>query len=219
MALNVNTNLGGDVDGDSDIFPDSILPGTANRAISGITVDPKTGDILGPVMDPIIDPNETYDVAVQSLIDDMMTGVRDLGSTSGPGGTTFLTGENGKAIVHPSFQPEADGFMKLGDIKGEFASKHDPLTGLDTGSDNDRWAEPTGTDIKGNDPIVHHVGGTAGPGGTTYFTENIGGTAGPGGTSFLTGYTNGTICEGLDSSTVDVMNNVISSLQPANEFI
>ena len=203
MALTVNTNLAGDVDGDSDIFPDSILPGTANRAISGITVDPKTGDILGPVMDPIIDPNETYDVAVQSLIDDMMTGVRDLGSTAGPGGSTFLTGENGKAIVHPSFQPEADGFMKLGDIKGEFASKHDPLTGLDTGSDNDRWAEPTGTDIKGNDPIVHHVGGTAGPGGT----------------SFLTGYTNGTICEGLDSSTVDVMNNVISSLQPANEFI
>jgi len=44
--------------------------------IVGITVDPKTGDILGPIMDAIIDPNETYDVAVQSLIDDMMTGYR-----------------------------------------------------------------------------------------------------------------------------------------------
>ena len=33
-----------------------------------------------------------------------------------------------KAIVHPSFQPEADGFMKLGDIKGD-AITVDPKTG------------------------------------------------------------------------------------------
>ena len=45
--------------------------------IVGITVDPKKGDILGPITDQIIDPNETYDVAVQSLIDDMMTGVQN----------------------------------------------------------------------------------------------------------------------------------------------
>ena len=59
-------------------------------------------------------------------------------------------------------------------------------------------------------------GHRAHPGGTTFFTENLGGTAGPGGTSDLTGYAEAV---GLDSSTVDVMNNVISSLQPANEFI
>ena len=52
--------------------------------------------------------------------------------------------------------------------------------------------------------------------GDDYIVDHIGGTAGPGGTSFLTGYAEAV---GLDSSTVDVMNNVISSLQPANEFI
>ena len=65
---------------------------------------------------------------------------------------------------------EADDFMKLGDIKGEFASKHDPLTGLDTGSANDR---PTG-----NDHIVHHIGSTAGPGGSSFFQEDFHGTIG-----------------------------------------
>ena len=91
------------------------------------------------------------------------------------GGTYFSAGPD---VYHPEFQPEGDDFLKLGDIKGEFASKHDPLTGLDTGSANDRWAEPTGTDIKGNDHIVHHVGGNAGPGGSTYFTEDFHGTIG-----------------------------------------
>ena len=47
-------------------------------------------------------------------------------------------------------------------------------------------------------------------------TENLGGAYGPGGTSYLTGYAEAV---GLDSSTVDAVNNVISSLQPANEFI
>ena len=46
--------------------------------------------------------------------------------------------------------------------------------------------------------------------------NNVGGVPqGPGGTSYLTGYAEAV---GLDSSTVDVMNNVISSLQPANEI-
>ena len=106
-----------------------------------------------------------------------------------------------------------------------FNSKHDPLTGIDTGSGNDHL---TGNDMwspapectytsepGGNDPIVHHIGGTSGPGGTsflteengkaivhpsfqpeadgytevewTYLTENLGGTAGPGGTTYMTG--------------------------------
>ena len=111
------------------------------------------------------------------------------------GGTYFSAGPD---VYHPEFQPEGDDFLKLGDIKGEFASKHDPLTG------NDMWSpapECTYTsEPGGNDPIVHHLGGTSGPGGTSY----------------MTGYAEAV---GLDSSTVDVMNNVISSLQPANEFI
>ena len=32
-----------------------------------------------------------------------------------------------KAVIHPEFQTEGDGFMKLGDIKGEFASAPKPL--------------------------------------------------------------------------------------------
>ena len=68
---------------------------------------------------------------------------------------------------------------------------HDPLTGLDTGSGNDRFNQydtgdgsdqlqldtGSGNDRligidtgSGNDHIVHHVGGTSGPGGTTYMT-------------------------------------------------
>ena len=87
---------------------------------------------------------------------------------------------------------------------------HDPLTGLDTGSGNDRFNQYVtgdGSDQlqldtgSGNDPIVHHLGGASGPGGTSFFTENIhctgycfdggtteniGGTAGPGGMSYMT---------------------------------
>ena len=145
----------------------------------------------------------------------------------------------GPDVYHPEFQPELNDFEIP---HGPHFHGHDPVTGLDTGS--------------GNGPIVHHVGTTAGPGGTTYFTENIGGTSGPGGTTYFTENVTGFSTEnldsrlinhddflmvnnvggtsgpggtsffsgyseavGLDSSTVDVMNNVISSLQPANEFI
>ena len=89
--------------------------------------------------------------------------------------------------LHHSFKPMA-AYMKLGDIKGEFASKHDPLTGLDTGSGNDRFMgldtgsgndRLTGIETgSGDDHIVHHVSGTAGPGGTSFFTENVNGTIG-----------------------------------------
>ena len=91
-----------------------------------------------------------------------------------------------------------------------FNSKHDPLTGIDTGSGNDHL---TGNDMwspapectytsepDGNDPIVHHVGGSAGPGGTSY----------------LTGYAEAV---GLDSSTVDVMNNFTNFAMPVGDFI
>ena len=67
----------------------------------------------------------------------------------------------------------------------------------------------------------YNLGGTAGPGGTSFFTENIGGSAGPSGTSFLTGYTNGTICEGMDSTTevIDVMNHFTNFAMPVGDFI
>ena len=53
----------------------------------------------------------------------------------------------------------------------------------------------------------------------TYFTDNIGAPSGPGATTFFTGYTNGTICEGLDSSTVDVVNKIIDSAMPGGAYI
>ena len=140
------------------------------------------------------------------------------------GGSHFSAGPD---VYHPEFQPEGDDFLKLGDIKGEFASKHDPLTGLDTGS--------------GNDHIVHHIGTTAGLGGTTFFSGyseavgldghmvcpeppflmNVGGASGPGGTTFMTGYTNGTSYEGMDSTTevIDVMNNFTNFAMPVGDFI
>ena len=110
-------------------------------------------------------------------------------------------------VYHPEFQPEPNGFESP---HGTYFAGHDPLTGLDTGSGNDRFmgldtgsgddrltgAGSTGffgDEIHGQwsffgDEIhfIHNLGGTAGPGGTTFFTENISGTAGPGGTSFFT---------------------------------
>ena len=132
------------------------------------------------------------------------------------GGSHFSAGPD---VYHPEFQPELNDFEIP---HGPHFHGHDPVTGLDTGS--------------GNDPIVHHVSGTAGPGGTSFFkenihctgycfdggsTENIGTTSGPGGTSFLTGYTNGTNREGMDSTTevIDVMNNFTNFAMPVGDFI
>ena len=161
------------------------------------------------------------------------------------GGSHFSAGPD---VYHPEFQPEGDDFMKLGDIKGEFASKHDPLTGLDTGSGNDRFdvvGGPQGSQILTGDGLdtFTSLGSSADQlqldtgSGNDRFTgndlnlnqaesldsrlinhddflmvNNIGSTSIPGGMNYAEAV-------GLDSSTVDVMNNVISSLQPANEFI
>ena len=43
------------------------------------------------------------------------------GPTHDTGATGEITQQNSKAIVWPSYQPEADGFMRLDDIKGEFS--------------------------------------------------------------------------------------------------
>ena len=98
------------------------------------------------------------------------------------GGSHFSAGPD---VYHPEFQPELNAFEIP---HGPYFHGHDPVTGLDTGS--------------GNDPIVHHVGTTSGPGGTTFFSgyseavgldgymvcpepqwfmNNLGGSADPGG--------------------------------------
>ena len=96
------------------------------------------------------------------------------------GGSYFSAGPD---VYHPEFQPEGDDFMKLGDIKGEFASKAvfcpfdqpvDIITNV-TGDGSEQLQLDTGS---GNDPIVHHLGGQAGPGGTTFFTEDFHGAIG-----------------------------------------
>jgi len=94
------------------------------------------------------------------------------------GGSHFSAGPD---VYHPEFQPELNDFEIP---HGPHFHGHDPVTGLDTGS--------------GNGPIVHHVGGSAGPGGTTFFTENIGTTSGPGGTTFFSGYSEAISCEDGD---------------------
>ena len=43
------------------------------------------------------------------------------GPTHDTGATGEITQQNSKAIVYPQYQPEADGFMKFGDIRGEFS--------------------------------------------------------------------------------------------------
>jgi hypothetical protein len=50
----------------------------------------------------------------------------------------------------------------------------------------------------------------------THFTDNVGSTAGPGGSTFITGYAEAV---GLDSSTVDVMNNILGSAGPGCDDI
>ena len=64
---------------------------------------------------------------------------------------------NSGFTVNPNLnKPAADGFLKLGDIKGEFSSKHDLLIGLDTGSGNDRL---TGIDMWSPAPACTIYGG------------------------------------------------------------
>ena len=98
------------------------------------------------------------------------------------GGSYFSAGPD---VYHPEFQPEGDDFMKLGDIKGEFASKAvfcpfdqpvDIITNV-TGDGSDQLQLDTGS---GNDHIVHDVVTNSGPGGSTFFTDNIGSTASAG---------------------------------------
>ena len=80
---------------------------------------------------------------------------------------------------------DVDGFMKLGDIKGE-------LQTTDLRSDNRFFKELIeGSSFVASPNPVLELGGNSGPVSTTFMTgqfdmttDNLGGTAGPGGTSF-----------------------------------
>ena len=100
-----------------------------NGLTSDITLDPKTGVINGPLINPIIDPNETYDVAIQSLIGDMMTG-----------------------------------FMKLNDIRGEFAPSRKYVT--HSAAIEDRVIDATDNDA--NDSVFQLAQFTTGGGGDSF---------------------------------------------------
>ena len=95
--------------------------------------------------------------------------------------------EAGRAIVHPQFQPEADGFMKLDDIRGEVSPSHQlvgegipcwteffkPTKSMGTNY-GDMMTGIRDTDIASESLLPgtanRAVGGTAGPGGSTFST-------------------------------------------------
>ena len=80
--------------------------------------------------------------------------------------------EAGRAIVHPQFQPEADGFMKLGDIKGEFSPSRevDGISNQQAQLRNGIRDVDVGAEMLLPDTVNRALGGTAGPGGTTFST-------------------------------------------------
>jgi hypothetical protein len=112
----------------------------------------------------------------------------NIGGQAGPGGTSYLTGENGKVIIHPNFQPEVDGLIQRGDTYQDKAQlmKHAPK---DSEYRPESQVNPVGvgyTEVEWT-YFDNNVGTTAGPGGSTFFTDNIGANSGPGGTTFMTG--------------------------------
>ena len=140
----------------------------------------------------------------------------NIGGTAGPGGSTYRSGQDDsiavihpsyrpvdddKVIIHPDFQPEADGVIQRGDIYQDKAQlmQHAPK---ESEYRPEAQVNPVGvgyTEVE-----------------WTYFADNLGGTAGPGGSTFLTGYDE---TVGLDSSTVDVMNNILGSAGPGCDDI
>jgi hypothetical protein len=100
------------------------------------------------------------------------------------GGGDSLTGNE---TSQPTDQP-TDGFIKLGDIKG-FTSDQNPGAGYCTGHSFETFEPIAGMDSFGESlNPAFEIGGTSGPGGTSFMTgnigfptNNIGGSAGPGG--------------------------------------
>jgi hypothetical protein len=100
------------------------------------------------------------------------------------GGGDSLTGNE---ISQPTDQP-TDGFIKLGDIKG-FIGDQDPGAGYCTGYCFEAFEPIAEMDSFGGSlNPAFEIGGTSGPGGTSFMTgnigfptNNIGGSASPGG--------------------------------------
>ncbi len=119
---------------------------------------------------------------------DAVFGVReniDWTAANGGPGSSYLTAKNASQS-NAYVDEDVDGFMKLGDIKGELQT-----TGLR--SDNrfviERFEPAAGMDSFGEslNPVLE-LGGKSGPGGSTYMTgqfemptDNITGSASPGG--------------------------------------
>ena len=78
-----------------------------------------------------------------------------LGGASGPGGTSFMTGEDGRMIVHPSFNVGLDGYIATTEDANEAS--------FNVGNDGRSIVHPQ-----------FNVGGTAGPGGSTFMTDTGG---------------------------------------------
>jgi hypothetical protein len=107
-------------------------------------------------------------------------------------GDNHFTGAGGDSLTgnetsQPTDQP-TDGFIKLGDIKG-FTSDQNPGAGYCTGHSFETFEPIAGMDSFGESlNPAFEIGGTSGPGGTSFMTgnigfptNNIGGSAGPGG--------------------------------------
>ena len=133
----------------------------------------------------------------------------DWTAANGGPGSSYLTAKNASQS-NAYVDEDVDGFMKLGDIKGE-------LQTTDITRENRFFNELNqGSDFVASTNPVLEVGSTSGPGGSTFLTENISGNAGPGGSTFLTGYAEAI---GLDSSIFDVVNKIAGSASPGGDDI
>ena len=90
-----------------------------------------------------------------------------------------ITGKNGKVINGPLYQPEADSFMKLDDIRGEFDAGENEKVDVTY-----RLKDVIITSFDNSDALTNYR--------PEVFSEGV---------SSPAGYTNGTICEGIDSTT------------------
>ena len=92
------------------------------------------------------------------------------GPTHDTGATGEITQQNSKAIVWPSYQPEADGFMRLDDIKGEFspAREVDGISNQTAQLKNGIRDVDVGAEMLIPGVATRALGSTAGLGGSTF---------------------------------------------------
>ena len=115
-----------------------------------------------------------------------------IGGTSGPGGTTYMTGEDGRSIVHPQFNVGEDGRMIV-----------HPQYNVGEGILAQANQQPSLTAIRDVDIASESLAGSAGPGGDDIFMPKPSREIAPVGKG--NGYAEAV---GLDSSTLDTSSNV-----------